>query len=245
MRGLLKLLTLAFGLYGSRLGIATQHGLLLLGILAITGCQRDPHTGDAARATASLKYWDGLNESNPDLWEVRAAVEGWTAANGGNAAEIARTDAILAILILEFTEANKAMANIPMDGVDPDLLAYAAKAAAFNARRIRLIGEAQETVRQIEALASPGQWAWDIFGSILRHAGDEEPVRGVVVDQLIDKAGVVGQTLSASEQLKAQLQLISTELSGLEADKFAIPGPLHSRNDPPFWLTSAYLLIPA
>jgi hypothetical protein len=206
--------------------------------LGLTGCNKNPSAhGDA---DASLAYWNRLNEDRPDYADVAAAFAGWEFAPGSERGQLMRMDGFLALQILDLTERNQKLGQLPMRNIDPALLDYTAQLASANATRIRVMEQARALLRQIQQLTSPGQLGLDFLGSYFRHANDKEPLLAMLGDQLREKTKTVGDIIPQVMDLESKLLSLQPLNSNLAAVEVSIRATLHQNHDRDFKPSSSF-----
>ncbi len=212
--------------------------LILVAVLVLVGCERQPSPNGDTEAT--LSYWKRLNEERPDFSDIEAAAAAWAKAPGDGQAEMLRADGIIAARMLGYREQNQALAKMPMEGVDPVLLEYTAKLATLNASRIELLAQGHAMIGQLNQITSPDQLLLDLFGSFLRHSGDENVLGSVLRDQLVEKSQVVGNALPQLKTIQAQAEAITAIESQVEAAEIALRAKLHAHHRGEFPPSSSF-----
>lgn len=210
--------------------------------LSLTGCDKKPSAhGDA---DASLAYWNRLNEERPDSTDIIAASAGWALAPGSERGQLMRMDGAIALQILDLTERNQKLGQLPMKDVDPALLDYTAQLAAANAARIEVMGQARAMLRQIQQLTSPAQLGLDFLGSLLRHANDDEPFAAMLQDQWSEKTQTLGKTIPQAKDLEAKFQSLQPLNSNLAATEVAVRSALHQHHARDFKPSATFTKAP-
>lgn len=212
--------------------------LILVAILALAGCDRQPSPNGDTQAT--LSYWKRLNEERPDFSDLQAASAAWAKAPGDEQVQMFRADGVIAAKMQAYRVRNQALAQMPMEGVDPALLEYTAKLATLNSSRIELMAQGRAMIGQVNQITSPDQLLLDLFGSFLRHSSDENVLTSVLRDQFQEKAQVVGNALPQFKTIQAQSQAISAAESQVEAAEIALRARLHAHHRGTFPPSSSF-----
>jgi|GEM_PF-6567652 len=212
--------------------------LIFVAILVLAGCDRQPSPNGDTEAT--LSYWKRLNEERPDFSDLEAAAAAWAKAPGDGQVEMLRADGVIVARMVGYRERNQALAQMPMEGVDPVLLEYTAKLATLNASRIELLAQSHAMIGQLNQITSPDQLLLDLFGSFLRHSGDENVFESVLRDQWNEKSQVVGNTLPQLKAVQSQAQAMSAAESQVEAAEIALRAKLHAHHRGEFPPSSSF-----